>query len=1092
VSLRSAREGRGGKRTVVSNRPPLLLRHPRRALAIAGLGILVLIAFGTGLNGRLSPSTIEISGTSASRANEMLKEHFGPTALFPILLRGPAAAIDRQGPKLIRALRRENPRVTTLSPWDRVAVARLRPGPRRALILADFHVDINEAVDETVPYLERTLEEKIHAPVDATQTGFATISKSIQDESIAAAERAELIALPILLIVLLLVFRSPIAALIPLAFGAISVFTSRGLLAILTHWFNIDALALTVCTMMGLALGVDYSLLMVSRFREELAAGADPVKAAWATRRTAGRTTIFAGSTLVLSMVVAFFIAPGALLASLAATLALVVVLTVLVATLVGPPTLALFGANIDRWRIGTAPNGERSRLMTLVSAALRRPAPVAALIGAVVLVLAAPAIGLKTGPPSTTQLPRDNSARLGAELIRRSVGRGAEAPFTVVASANRGTITEPHRLAALTRWQRRVAATPGVQTVIGPRQVARGVAPLRNAGATFLASNGKTGPLAKLGRLGPMLGRAASGIADLRGGISKATYGAGLLADGSGQAQEGAALIAKALDQAVAGGREAAAAIDKFTTGTRQLAGAQSQAANAALFLKLQLKEALVQNLRFNALPRARKLEESLSQESETAVPKIQDAAQTTDAKLKLALQQLEGMTVGKTDSNYGPLLEAVRQASAASNAQSPELAALDERLTDDANEAEQVKYWIESTIVQIERLGRLAEKLSDGENKLKAAASKLAHSAAALDRETKKIPEQLEPLGSGATELSGGLAQLTGSTSELERGLGEAYARSRPAETGLRRGATRVTSLNGSLNRRVGAVRRASPGIFDSGYFALSALDGTRGRTRERAIEAIDLEDGGQAAAILVMSRYPFNSPGSIALNKSLDSGAAALEGETGLAVGVAGGPPTVNTYTEVTRDRMPYLIGAITLATFLVLVLVLRALPLAAIAVGLNLATVAVAFGVLTLLSYVPDGWPLGGRSYVEAVGVVMIFGVVFGLSIDYAVFLLVRMREHYDAEGDNAAAIAFGLEKTARVITGAAAIMMAVFVAFAGAPIATVSQLGVGLTVAVLLDATVVRIVLLPALMLLVGKRVWWLPRPLQRALPRLNV
>ena len=109
--------------------------------------------------------------------------------------------------------------------------------------------------------------------------------------------------------------------------------------------------------------------------------------------------------------------------------------------------------------------------------------------------------------------------------------------------------------------------------------------------------------------------------------------------------------------------------------------------------------------------------------------------------------------------------------------------------------------------------------------------------------------------------------------------------------------------------------------------------------------------------------------------------------------------------------------------------------------------------------------------------------MIFGVVFGLSIDYAVFLLVRMKERYDRDGDHPAAVEFGLEKTARVITGAAAIMMAVFIAFAGAPIATVSQLGIGLTVAVLLDATVVRIVLLPALMLLIGERVWWLPRPL---------
>ena len=118
--------------------------------------------------------------------------------------------------------------------------------------------------------------------------------------------------------------------------------------------------------------------------------------------------------------------------------------------------------------------------------------------------------------------------------------------------------------------------------------------------------------------------------------------------------------------------------------------------------------------------------------------------------------------------------------------------------------------------------------------------------------------------------------------------------------------------------------------------------------------------------------------------------------------------------------------------------------------------------------------------------------MIFGLVFGLSIDYAVFLLSRMREHYDRHGDNAAAIEFGLDKTARVITGAAAIMMAVFIAFAGAPVATVSQLGIGLTVAVILDATVVRIVLLPALMLLLGDRIWWLPRWLERILPKLDV
>ena len=316
----------------------------------------------------------------------------------------------------------------------------------------------------------------------ATQTGYATLSRAIQDESIDAAERSELIALPILLLVLLLVFRSPIAAAIPLVFGAVTVAASRGLLQIFTHWFEIDAFALTVCTMMGLALGVDYALLMVSRFREELAEGLTPIEAAAKTRRTAGRTTAFAGSTLLLSMTVAFFIVPGSLLASLAATVGLVVVLSVLVATIAGPALLTLLGTNLDRWRIGPAANG-RSRLMNVVTAALRRPVPVAIAIGAVVLLLAGPAVGLKTGPPSPEQLDKSNQARADSELVAKSVGPGFESPFVIVAATDNGPITEPDRLETLSRWQKKITALPGVQAVIGPAAVSSAVTPLREEG---------------------------------------------------------------------------------------------------------------------------------------------------------------------------------------------------------------------------------------------------------------------------------------------------------------------------------------------------------------------------------------------------------------------------------------------------------------------------------------------------------------------------------------------------------------------------------------------------------------------------------
>src|SRR5680860_262061 len=196
-------------------RPPLTLRYPRLTLLVTLIVLVALGIFGLNVGDKLKPTSLEIPGSDAAEANQLLEEHFGDSAPFAVLLQGPPKALDRQGPRLIGAMR-EDPAVTTLSPWDRGRLGRLRPEPNTALIIANFHVDVEEAVRETVPQLNATLEEEIRPPVEYTQTGFATLSRAIQDESIAATHRGELIALPILLIVLMLVFRSPIAAAVPL------------------------------------------------------------------------------------------------------------------------------------------------------------------------------------------------------------------------------------------------------------------------------------------------------------------------------------------------------------------------------------------------------------------------------------------------------------------------------------------------------------------------------------------------------------------------------------------------------------------------------------------------------------------------------------------------------------------------------------------------------------------------------------------------------------------------------------------------------------------------------------------------------------
>lgn len=1093
----------------------MLLRYPRAVLAVAAVLLIALAVIGTGTDERLDPTTLDVPGTESSRGNELLREHFGETAPFAILLRGPAPALDRQGPRLIEALR-EDPQVTTLSPWDRGSVQRLRPTPNKALILADFHVDTKTAVNDVVPHLNAVLDEEIRPPVRATQTGYASLSRAIQEDNLDASKRGEMVALPFLLVILLLVFRSPIAALIPLAFGAVTVVASRGILYWFTGWFEIDAFALTVCSMMGLALGVDYALLMVSRFREEMAEGAEPIEAARLTRRHAGRTVIFAGSTLLLSMIVSLFILPGSLLASLAGTVCMVVILSVLVAIVVVPAILTLLGANVDRWRFGRAvPVGGRSRLMTMVGAALKKPALATALIGGLLLFLAVPAVGLKTGPPSPEQLSKDSPARQDAELVDNAIGSGFDAPFQIVAVSQQGPITDAKDLAALETFQEKLARRPGVRTVIGPGAATKRVEPLRALGNSVLSSEGNIGPVKQLGRLGRSLKVAAGGVGQLRAGISEASDGAGLLGLGAGRAGEGALLIANGLRRATQGSERAVGALDRFSKGARRLAQAQETAALGALQIKLGIRDTILPNLRQNPLRRARILQKALNEDANEKLPELIAPARVAEEQVKEALARLQAMTVGKTDPEYAAALEAVRKATAAVTGTDPvtgtpydpvpetpevepytglpaELTALNERLLEDHDQAKEITFWLITIQNYLKQTLVGAEKLTEGLEKLQRAGNRLADGSERLASAAENLGNGLSRLSGGTLALVGGLDQLGDGAEALQAGLREGAEQSAPLESGLEEASVQVIDGRRRIRKQAGRVAESSPGLFNSGYFVLSALDGTPPGTRQRINEAIDLERGGQAATMLVISDYSFNTDGSIRLNEKLNQDAAELAEEADLVTGVAGGAAQLNDYSRVTRERIPWVVLAITIATFLVLMVVLRALLLAAIAVALNLITVAVAFGVLTLLFHVPDSWPLGGHNYVDAVGATMIFGLVFGLSIDYAVFLLSRMREHYDAHGDNAAAVEFGLSRTAGVITGAAAIMMAVFIAFSAAPIATVSQLGIGLTVAVILDATVVRIVLLPALMLLLGDRVWWLPKPLERVLPKLSV
>jgi RND superfamily putative drug exporter len=213
------------------------------------------------------------------------------------------------------------------------------------------------------------------------------------------------------------------------------------------------------------------------------------------------------------------------------------------------------------------------------------------------------------------------------------------------------------------------------------------------------------------------------------------------------------------------------------------------------------------------------------------------------------------------------------------------------------------------------------------------------------------------------------------------------------------------------------------------------------------------------------------------------------------TGITAYVGGVTAALEDQSEYIKDKMPLFIAGVVGLSFLLLLVAFHS-PLISLKAGvMNLLSVSAAYGVMTLVA---KGGAVGGLIGIDhEVPVapfmpVMMFAILFGLSMDYEVFLISRIREEYLKDGNTSRAVADGLAKTARVITAAAAIMVVVFLAFVTAPDVFLKLFGIGLASAIFLDATVVRMVLVPAVMQLLGYRNWWIPNWLEQILPRLDV
>lgn len=1093
------------------------VRRPKLVVLVWATSVVLLGMWGAGLLGnkqvedKLLPTQILVSGTDSHRADELAKGHFGEK--LALLLTGPADEIERQGRPLARALA-TRPNTSAISPWSPPRREdRLRPSPEQAVITLDVYLRKGETVSTFLPPLERFIDERVRPPVVPHLSGLDQVGRAQNDQVVESIKDAERIAFPILIIVLLLVFRTPVAAAIPLIMGLGTTRAGFGLLNVVADHMELDAIALGMASMIGLTLGVDYSLLIVSRFREALDSDKPVPQAASLAANTAGRTAAFAGSVLLAMMLVVIALSPGTIMRSAAIGAMVVTILSMASAVLVTPALLRLLGERVNALRIGGAPSPEGTGVIdVIVRRVTGRPALAALSVAIVALVVTAPVLALPGNviPPDPRQLPRGDSALVDYYAVR-DAGFGPE--VDVILRTPTGTLLDANRVRQIGELQRRLERIPDAKFVVGPLQIAQQTGPVRRlpkqlGGAEQQAREGRV----KLAELDRGLFRATNGVAWLRTGLLAAANGAQQLDNGALRARNGSQRIAAGNLQVREGFNRLGDGLGLALDGATRLAHGATRARKGSAQIA-DGNDKLYHGLADQLAPGADRLAAGL-RDGKGQLEALRTPTQTAEREMRNAWNLLNAMTVAKADPLYQPTLESVAGALGALSGHNPltgqdiSSQSVDASLAQLISQADQGINGAAAIAAGARQAANGARRLRDGSIRLRDGLRRIENGLLQLRDGVKRMHDAVEAAGPnvrrlqiGSAQLAGGLGLIEGGTGQLAGGLAAGVTRSEPLESGLGSAQTgvadfrrKLTGPGGSLNLldRFRTLQNRSPKFFDSGFLPVAAVAGSRQRDRQPTQLLLDARHGGSVGSIQILPNVPANDPRTDRLVDRVREAVADFHQESGVDAATGGAAALLVDYKSVTNTRIPLLVIGICLVTYLMLVPVMRSLLLPAIALVLNLITVGMAFGILVLLFAVGDDPLLGGAGSLDVIAVAAIFAITFALAIDYQVFLLTRMREEFVRTQSNDAAIEFGISKTATIVTGAALIMIAVFSAFALAKFVTIKMFGVGLATAVLIDATLIRLVLLPAVMQLFGLNTWWIPNWLDDRLPVIDI
>ncbi|HVF04362.1 MAG TPA: MMPL family transporter [Frankiaceae bacterium] len=445
----------------------LVLRRRVLVLVLTLVGVVLAGAAGGGVAERLSSGGFDDSG-SESYAAEQALNRFGGESNFLLLVTAKNGDVDspavaKAGAELTARLNRELPVSFAASYWSlgKPAPLKSRTGDS-ALILARIQGnqdEINSHAEELIPRYTFATDA-----VDVRPGGLAAVYHDVNVVIEEDTKKADAIAIPVTLLLLVLVFGSVVAALLPLAVGVLAILATFLVLRVVAGMTEVSIYALSLTTAMGLGLAIDYSLFIVNRYREELRAGALPDEAVRRSVLTAGRTVTFSALTVAASLG-ALLVFPLAFLRSFAYAGIAVVAMATLGAVVVLPALLAVLGPRVDKWVLwrhkqSEVGEGMWHRIAVLV---MRRPLPIALAVVALLLVLGAPFFGMKLGLPDDRVLPAEAPARQVHEVLRRDYASREASAANVVALG----IGDPRqRSAEIDGYAARLSTIPGVARV--------------------------------------------------------------------------------------------------------------------------------------------------------------------------------------------------------------------------------------------------------------------------------------------------------------------------------------------------------------------------------------------------------------------------------------------------------------------------------------------------------------------------------------------------------------------------------------------------------------------------------------------------